>query len=101
MDRVNLVEPTSEQLKDYTGEYHSDELSTRYRFNVSDGKLLLRVNNFGWEPLDPTVQDEFVPGVRQNHDNRIFRFTRNQQNQIVGLTVALWRVKGVSFTKAR
>ena len=101
MDRVNLVEPTVEQLSDYAGEYYSDELSAAYRFKISDEMLLLRVNNLGWEPLDLTVQDEFVPGVRRNHDNRIIRFTRNQQHQVVGLTVALWRVKGVSFTKAR
>jgi hypothetical protein len=99
MVRVNLVEPTSEQLKDFTGEYQSDELSTTYRVKLSDGKLLLRVNNFGWEPLDPTVQDEFVPALRQNHDNRILRFTRNQQNEITGLTVSLWRVKDVLFRK--
>lgn len=100
MDRVDLVTPTSDELKDYIGEYQSDELSTRYRTKVSEGKLLLRVNNRGWEPLDPTVQDEFVPGIRQNHDNRVFRFTRNQQQQVVGLSVALWRVKSVMFVKA-
>ena len=78
-----------------------DELSATYRFKISDGMLLWRVNNLGWEPLDPTVQDEFIPGVRQNHDNRIITFSRNEQHQVVGLTVALWRMKGVSFTKAR
>ena len=52
------------------------------------------------EPLDPTVKDEFVPAIRQNHDNRIFKFLRNEQNQVAGLSVTLWRVKGVSFTKA-
>jgi CubicO group peptidase (beta-lactamase class C family) len=100
-DRVDLVEPRPEQLTDYEGQYISDELAAVYRFRVVDGKLLLRVNNLGWVPLDPTVQDEFVPGIRQNHDNRVFTFTRNEKNQISEMSAKLWRVKGVSFRKAR
>ena len=98
-DRVDLVEPGPEQLTDYEGRFTSDELATAYRFKVADGKLWLRVNNLGWLPLDPTVQDEFVPGIRQNHDNRVFTFTRNEQNQVAEMTVKLWRIKGVSFRK--
>jgi len=99
MDRVDLTAPNPEQLKEYEGDYYSNELFSTYRVKTSNGKLLLRVNNLGWEPLDPTVKDEFVPAIRQNHDNRIFKFVRNGQNQVAGLSVTLWRVKGVSFTK--
>ncbi|HIE97621.1 MAG TPA: class C beta-lactamase-related serine hydrolase [Fuerstia sp.] len=101
MDRVDLVEPGSAQLTDYEGQFLSHELAATYRFRVADGKLLLRVNNLGWVPLDPTVQDQFVPGIRQNHDNRVFTFKRNQQNQVTEMFVKLWRVKGVSFAKRR
>ncbi len=100
-DRVEPVEPTQQQLNEYAGEYRSDELTASYCLKVSDGKLYLRVNNRGWEPLDPTVKDEFVAGIRQNHDNRILRFIRDEKDQITGLSVALWRVKGVAFTKVR
>ena len=104
-DRVDLVEPGPERLKDYEGQYISDELAAVYRFRVADGKLLLllllRVNNLGWVPLDPTVQDEFVPGICQDHDNRVFTFTRNENNQISEMCAKLCRVKGVSFRKAR
>jgi hypothetical protein len=98
-DRVQLVDPSPDQLSEYAGEYESGELAARYRVKVSAGKLFLRVNNLGWEPLDPTVRDEFVPGRRQNHDNRILRFTRNENQQIIGLTAGLWRVKAVTFQR--
>ncbi|MDG1895131.1 MAG: hypothetical protein P8J37_09495 [Fuerstiella sp.] len=98
-DSVDLVEPDPAQLMACEGRYISDELAAMYRFRVADGKLLLRVNNLGWVPLDPTVQDEFVPGIHQNHDNRVFTFTRNEKNQITEMSVKLWRVKGVSFAK--
>ena len=99
MDRVDLAAPEPQQLKEYEGDYYSNELFSTYRVKVSNGRLLLRVNNLGWEELDPTVKDEFVPAIRQNHDNRIFQFVRNRQKQVVRLSVTLWRVKGVSFTK--
>ena len=98
-DRVDLVEPTKTQLNEYAGEYHSDELATTYRIKAGDARLLLRVNNFRWEPLDPTVQDEFIPGVRRLYDNRIFRFVRNDAGKVIGLSASLWRIRGVHFTR--
>ncbi|MGE3780691.1 MAG: serine hydrolase domain-containing protein, partial [Pirellulaceae bacterium] len=91
-DRVNLAEPSEQSLRDYVGEYYSDELATTYRCRVEKGKLWLRVNNRGWEPLDATVCDEFVPGDRENHDNRILRFLRDPQGQVTGMSASLWRV---------
>ena len=98
-DRVELAEPTEQQLRDYEGDYYSEELATTYRLKVRERKLWLRVNNRGWEPIDPTVRDEFIPDMREDHDNRIFRFRRNEQGQVIGLTASLWRVKKISFDR--
>lgn len=99
MDRVEIVDPTPQQLSEYAGRFYCEELSTSYRFKEVDGRLMLRVNNLGWEPLDPAIADQFILGRRQAHDNRILTFLRDDQNCVVGMSVRLFRVKGVLFTK--
>lgn len=98
-DRVELVEPTPDQLSAYSGVYISDELSATYRLAVRDGQLWLRVNSRRWEQLDATVQDEFIPHLRDPPEARIIRFLRNDRDTVTGLTIDYYRVTGVRFTK--
>ena len=77
----------------------SDELAIRYRFKVDKGALSLRVGNRGWERLQATIQDEFIPHQRRRFDNRIFSFVRDTSGQIIACRVSLWRIKGIRFRK--
>jgi CubicO group peptidase (beta-lactamase class C family) len=95
---VELVDPKSNLLNEYAGEYFSDELSANYRFMIKDGALWLRVGSRPWEQLDPTVADEFIPHVRTLPDNRIISFQR-ENGRVIGFTIAFWRVKDVRFDK--
>jgi CubicO group peptidase (beta-lactamase class C family) len=92
---VDLVHPTSDQLKEYAGRYENDELAAIYRLAVRDGRLWLRVNSRRWEALDATVRDEFVPA-----DIRTITFLRNGKAEVTGLSIDVGsRLTGVQFTK--
>jgi CubicO group peptidase (beta-lactamase class C family) len=99
LKRIDIVEPTPEELAEYAGEYVSDELGATYRFKVADDALWLRVGSRRWEQLDPTVLDEFVPHIRTAHDQRFFRFERDDDDRLTGMSVAFWRIRGVRFEK--
>ena len=92
-DPVTLVEPTEKELAEYDGVYTSEELLTTYRVKSTDGSLFFRINNLGWEPLEATVQDEFVS------EERVLRFTRNDLGRVNSLTASLFRVRGIVFDK--
>lgn len=96
---VELVSPGKAQLEECSGVFFNEGLLATYRFAVRGGKLHLQVNNRGWEPLDSTTRDRFVPHVRSNDDNRIIQFLRNDQGRVNVATVDLWRVRGVRLLK--
>jgi hypothetical protein len=98
-ESVELVQPSPEQLKDYAGEFVSDELAATYRLAVRDDRLWLRVNSRRWEELEATVRDEFIPHNREPTEGRIITFLRNESAQVTGLSIDYYRVKGVRFAK--
>ncbi len=98
-EAVQLVQPNLEQLRDYAGEYVSDELAATYRLAVRDNGLWLRVNSRRWEELEATVRDEFIPRLREPPEGRIITFLRNESAQVTGLSIDYYRVKGVRFMK--
>src|SRR5262249_11885520 len=99
--RVDLVDPSADELMECVGEYFSKELSATYQFAIKEGRLWLRVGSRRWERLDATVRDEFTPHVRTSHENRIIRFRRDKDEHIVGFSISFWRVKAVEFKKQK
>ena len=97
-EAVEPVDPTPDQLKEYTGRYESDELAATYRLAVRDGRLWLRVNSRRWEALEATVRNEFVH-VQEPADARIITFLRNEKGGVTGLSIDYYRVTGVRFVK--
>jgi hypothetical protein len=98
-ERIELADPTSDQLQEYSGEYVSDELAATYRLAVREGQLWLRVNSRRWERLDATVRDSFIPHLRDPTDGRMIHFRRNENGKVNGLAVDYYRVQGVEFVK--
>jgi hypothetical protein len=98
-DRVELVDPTPDELADYAGQYASDELVAIYRLEIREGKLWLRVNSRRWEQLDATVRDEFIPHLREPADSRQITFLRDEKQKVSGLSIDYYRVRGVRFDK--
>lgn len=99
LDPVRLVRPDAARLAEYVGSFTSDELQTTYRFTVENRELHLQVNNHRLERLSPTVRDTFIPHLRNGDDNRIITFLRDERDRVSGLTIDLWRVRGVRFVR--
>ena len=88
--------PTPAQLKEYAGNYYSEELSATYMLSVQNGKLALRRRRSMDVPLDPTFTDAFM-----NDDLGLLRFTRNRQNRVTGLLLTAGRVRRLRFEKRK
>lgn len=56
---VQAMTPTSAQLNEYAGNYHSEELNATYTLSVQGGKLALRRRRSIDIPLNPTFTDAF------------------------------------------
>jgi hypothetical protein len=93
-ERFQVIEPSAEDLVQYSGEYKSSELEVTYRFAVKDGKLTLATN---WqEPavLDPIVRDEFGGPF-----GTAIVFRRDAAGHIAGCDLFAGRVRNIAFTK--
>lgn len=91
--QLNVVSLNYDQLKDFTGEYHCEELDTTYKITVEDGKLLLNRRNAPPEILKPTIKDLWK-GTQAT-----FQFVRDDHNRVVGFNLGAGRVKNIRFTK--
>lgn len=96
---IKPLDLTDEQVSAYVGRYDSDELMAAYQFRLADGVLQLRINNLAWEPLDPTLADQFVPRIRHAMDMRIFRFRRDEEGDVSGVEVDCGRALGVRLQR--
>jgi CubicO group peptidase (beta-lactamase class C family) len=87
------VNPTPGQLKEYTGDYDSDELQVTFRLDLKEGKLHFIHKNAPESPLQPTLKDKFtVGGYRIN-------FIRDEEKKLTGFTLDAGRVKNLRFDK--
>lgn len=89
-----LAAPSLDQLKEYTGNYYSEELDVTYKLYVKEDKLLCKYRYIieGFH-LEPTLKDEFqVMGTN-------VKFNRDNQGKISGFTVDTGRVQHLGFEK--
>ncbi len=91
--RLNIVSLNSDQLNEFTGEYHSEELDMTYKIIVEDGTLLLNRRNSPQETLKPTSKD-LLKGMHTT-----FQFIRDDHNQVTAFNLGAGRVKNVRFAK--
>lgn len=85
--------------KEYAGTFVSDELKSTYRFRADAETLWLRVNSRRWERLRRLVGDEFTNVSQSPHDQRYFRFTRDESDRVDGLSVGFWRIRDLRFDR--
>jgi CubicO group peptidase (beta-lactamase class C family) len=90
---------TVDQLKEFCGEFHSDELLATYRFRVHQGVLQMQINNRSWEELTATLPDQFVPRVRHALDDRILKFARDKNHSPNRLEIDDGRALGVRLQR--
>lgn len=86
--------PDAGALSEYAGEYASDELSTGYRLEVRDGRLVARHFRTGDRVLTPRRPDRFdAPTLGE------VVFLRDSDGAVTGFTVNQARVRGLLFRR--
>ena len=85
--------PTETKLREYAGDYLSNELGAVYRFDAQSGKLSLRRPKSKAEPLEPVAPDVFRGSVGN------IRFTRDPDGRVSGFAISSGRVRNLRFRK--
>jgi CubicO group peptidase (beta-lactamase class C family) len=83
---------TSEQLKAYTGSFHTDELPATYIIALEEGKLVFKHRNAPEEALKLISTDKFLSGYGK------MEFIRDRGKKITGFYLDAGRVR-IQFTK--
>lgn len=108
-DAKESVETTiaSEELKNYAGEYWSEELGAAYRLGVAEGRIKIlsvvdgsgspRANNFSAEVLRAVGSDEFEVGK----SGVTLHFQRSAKQTASGFRLDAGRTKGIVFQARR
>ena len=87
------VKLTTEQIKEYEGDYHSEELQVTFRLALKKGKLFFVHRNASKPSLQPTLKDWFsVRGFR-------IRFIRDEEKRITSFMLDAGRVKNLRFER--
>ncbi len=96
-EAFQLASPTSSELKQYLGDYYSEELRVTYHVVLEEGQLFLHHQNphkgDPKTPLFPTFKDRFLQ--YNNH----FQFFRNEKDEIEAFTMNAGRVRNIRFDK--
>jgi hypothetical protein len=84
------------QLREYAGNYYSDELGTTYTLAVQDGKLVAQHRRHDDITLTPLDQDTFLGS--QWFFQRV-RFTRDKDGRVTGMRVTGGRARNMRFDR--
>ena len=86
--------PSQEQLLEYTGTFHSEELGVNYVIARRDSQLIVRIGRSETNPMSPTVADIFkIEGFA------VFRFTRDNMSAIDGFLLSQSKIRNLMFRK--
>ncbi len=94
--RLKAFDKTSVVLSDFSGEFHSEELSTTYSFTIVEGKLMAKHRKLSDFNLSPIKVDVF------SSDAWFFgqiEFVRDANGVITGCKVSNGRVRNLYFKK--
>ncbi len=91
--RIETVQLTAEELKEYEGSYFSSELNITYHFNVKEDQLTVTPETPFMKILKPTLPDNFSAGMPS------IKFNRSENGKITGFKINAGRVKGILFEK--
>jgi len=94
--RVELFNPSPEQLDEFAGTYYSAELDTRWEIVAGDEGLVARHRRYDDIPLDPGELDDFASGT---WFMRYLKFTRDDAGRVDGFLVTTGRVRNLRFDR--
>lgn len=95
---------TADQLREYSGDYWSDELGVEYRLGVADGKLRIAalVDAAGFQHTSGIAGKEFEPAGASDFELQEMGITVHFQKdaqQTKGFTMDAGRTRGMIFTR--
>jgi CubicO group peptidase (beta-lactamase class C family) len=91
--------PTTEQLKEFTGTFYSEELEVMYTFVVKGDNLLLR-HRKGEVVMRPMQTDGFAGTFGEYGGTINLTFGRNGAKQVGGFLLTSGRVRNLRFVRA-
>lgn len=91
--KVDSAKMNPELMKEYVGDYYSEDANTKYTIKIKDGKLVLSQPPTFEIPLTATYVDGFDTPVGP------MLFSRGKDKKINGFGVSVSRARNVPFTK--
>jgi hypothetical protein len=76
--------PTTAKLREFVGDYESDELATTYRVELTDSGLVVKSRRHGTIRLTPLWKDDFGGSMRFMQS---VEFLRNASGRVTGFSV--------------
>jgi hypothetical protein len=92
---IALASLSPEDLKEYTGEFFSEELNVTYKFIIREGKLFVKFRTAPNVPLKPTIKDEF------EFSSKWYQFYRDKQGKIKGFTLVVGDIMRIPFERLK
>ena len=96
--RVELFEPSTDDLAAFEGAYFSEELDATYTLVVEDGVLKARHRRLADATLSPTITDTFTTNT---WFMRSVHFVRDRSRRVTGFDASNGRSRNVRFEKVR
>jgi CubicO group peptidase (beta-lactamase class C family) len=93
--RVAEAAPSAAELREYAGEYRSDEAEVSYRIEVKDGALVLKMRPASTKPLSAAYRDAFTGPAG------FILFRRDGMGRVDGLSLGLGRVRDLRFRRTQ
>lgn len=94
-ERAKFINEDDVNLKEYVGQFYSEELDVNYTFYIEDNTLKLNYTGNDEVILNPVQSDEFG-----NNDRTLYHFTKDKHNRVKGMLLSCdGTVKDIIFTK--
>jgi CubicO group peptidase (beta-lactamase class C family) len=94
LEEVKPYVPAPAALREFEGEFVSDELDSSYRIALEKGALVLHARNLPATPLEPTIRNEFEYPTY----GLTLHFIR-RSGRVSGFTLASGRTQGIRFER--
>lgn len=94
-ERVEPFAPSPAQLRDYAGQYASDELDVVWTIDVHDSTLVIRRPGNADTIVEPLATDMFTT------IGDYMRFSRDARGAITGFTLVAYGARGLRFERMR
>lgn len=94
-DPVDPFAPSLEQLREFTGQFYSEEAGVAYIIFLKDGRPRLRIGRYTEMPIEPVFRDAFSFRMGQ------LIFERDAAGRVSHFSVQAGRVRNIRFLRVK